>query len=283
MNGSQRPIFGYEADRGEFLYHYTTRTAGLGSILPSGQLRLGLFTATNDPREAKDWWFSLTCPTDAPSSDETMRIFTEATRLAKATSKVLCLTMDDHSRLPPDEVLGRGYAHSRMWAQYAGGHSGMCLILDWKGLDQRLSKFLTGKGDLFHDAVRYGDSRARDVDAFNLDYDNIRQDGLESAVERQVRIHHSTLFFSKGLEWSSEFEYRWVLRNPTPAPEFVPIHGVLRGVVVGEDFPQSDNDALAYQCERLGVQAAGRITWRNGFPTVLPGPWSEQGERAQAD
>jgi hypothetical protein len=89
-------------------------------------------------------------------------------------------------------------------------------------------------------------------------------------VRRHVQEHYGTLFFSKGLEWSSEAEYRWVLRNPTPAPEFVSIEGVLRGVVAGDSLPQSGIDPLVYLCERLGVEHWGRLHWRNGFPQVLP-------------
>ncbi len=32
-----------------YLYHYTSRQAALGSILPQGQLRLGSLSWTNDP------------------------------------------------------------------------------------------------------------------------------------------------------------------------------------------------------------------------------------------
>jgi len=40
------------------LYHYTSATAAVESILPTGQLRLGLFEFTNDPRESKRWYLS---------------------------------------------------------------------------------------------------------------------------------------------------------------------------------------------------------------------------------
>src|SRR6266516_5387666 len=44
-------------DPNRYLYHYTTRQAALGSILPTGELRVGLFRYMNDPRESKDWLF----------------------------------------------------------------------------------------------------------------------------------------------------------------------------------------------------------------------------------
>jgi len=261
-------MFGSEAPPGEFLYHYTTAEAALGSIFPTGQMRLGLIAATNDPREAKEWLFSLVSPTDSPSSEEFFEIVKGATLHAKKSAKVLCLTMDV-ARPIPREVFGRGWAHSRMWAQYGGGHSGVCLIFDWRLLEERISETLTDKGDLWHGPVAYAHSPNEEVDAFQLNYDTIRSEGLEATVRRHVQEYYTTLFFSKGLEWSSEAEYRWVLRNPTPAPEFVSIECVLRGVVAGADFPQSGVDALEYQCKRLGLEY-GRLHWRNGFPQVLP-------------
>src|ERR1051325_6020504 len=40
---------------GDRLYHYTPREAGLGFVLPTGRIRLGLMRYLNDPREAKRW------------------------------------------------------------------------------------------------------------------------------------------------------------------------------------------------------------------------------------
>jgi hypothetical protein len=137
-------MFDHEAPPDEFLYHYTTSEAALGSILPTGQIRLGLIAATNDPREAKEWFFSLRSPTDSPSLDEFFEIVKGATLHANESAKVLCLTMDA-MRPAPREIFGRGWAHSRMWAQYGGGHSGVCLIFDWRLLEKRLSETLTGK------------------------------------------------------------------------------------------------------------------------------------------
>lgn len=267
-------MWGYEAEPGQFLYHYTTRQAALGSILPTGQIRFGLFAATNDPREAKDWLFALRVQGSPLAGDEFLQIAKDATRLAKETCKVLCLTMDDHSpREPHVPVFGRGFAHSRMWAQYAGGHGGVCLIFDWSRLNAAIEQTLGERGEVYSGAVQYTDYQPRDVDAFMLEHSEVKRDGLESVIDRQVQRHYDALFLSKTLEWSSEFEYRWILRNPIPSPEFVPIQGALRGICLGEDFPTSEHDALVYQCERLGVETTATLVWRNGLPGALPGPW----------
>jgi hypothetical protein len=120
-------LFGDVGDPDCYPYHYTTLEASLGSILPTASLRLGLFLDTNDPRESKDWRFKHVL--DGREDAEPLDLKTlndEVARLAQRTCKVLCLTRDDPEGCStPPETFGRGFAHSRMWAQYAGSHSGV--------------------------------------------------------------------------------------------------------------------------------------------------------------
>src|SRR2546423_10786553 len=125
-------MFTTSIDPERYLYHYTRHDTALEYILPSLKLKLGIFANVNDPRESKAWFFTLICPTESPNNDEFFKLQEDATRIVKGTCKVLCLTRDNPiiSRDMPHDVFGRGYAHSRMWAQYAGNHKGVCLILD---------------------------------------------------------------------------------------------------------------------------------------------------------
>jgi hypothetical protein len=74
----------------KYLYHYTTRQAALGAILPKAELRIGLFRYMNDPRESKTWFFALEGDTTASLRE----LNDEANRIAKATSKLIALTRD---------------------------------------------------------------------------------------------------------------------------------------------------------------------------------------------
>jgi hypothetical protein len=263
-------LFG-DVDPNRFLYHYTTSERALDLILPQQRLRFNLLQATNDPREAKDWFFNVRQRSD-PVGDEFLSIVSEATRLAKATTRVLCLTRDDpvSSSTPPTNVFGRGFAHSRMWAQYGGNHSGVCLIFEKAALAQAIVEEVAPYGRLHSGRVRYLDWSGGEVDAFLLDYDEIRERGLDAVVQRQVEQHHRVFFFQKNSDWANEWEYRWILVSPVEDEVFVSINASLRGVCIGPDFSVEDLDRMREACQPLSVEAIARCVWRNGWPVIVP-------------
>lgn len=265
------PLFGDVEDPERYLYHYTTREAALGSILPTQSLRFGLLQDTNDPRESKEWRFGqvLDGPEDADRPDP--KAFSdEVARLAKGTCKVLCLTRDDPvgCRTPP-EIFGRGFAHSRMWAQYAGGHSGVCLILDRERLASDIEGTLAGKGELWEGPVQYADEAPDEINAFTIHQKRIDELGFEGAVSQHIRDHRQPLFFRKNRDWADEWEYRWMLHSPPPAPEFVPIRGSLRGILLGHGFPLDRRPSVDYLVNTLfGGLPVAPLFWFNGSPLV---------------
>lgn len=269
------PLFGGVVEPDRYVYHYTTREAALGSILPQRQLRLGLLTWTNDPRESQQWLVSLSSAGDHSVADEEFRtIVREADQLIKATTKVACLTRDDPDGMtqPPNEPFARGWAHSRMWAQYAGGHSGVCLIFDRARLAEAMGA-LRKHGSLWHGPVLYANRPHLELDAGSLSYDAIAKRGLPAVIEDHVEQHRAGLFFVKSQDWASEWEYRWVLRSPDPRPAFVSIAGALAGIVVGQSFPPTDVNLLRRYAEDFEIaDALGSCHWHNGYPMVLPSP-----------
>jgi hypothetical protein len=285
------PLFSDLAEPERYLYHYTTREAAIGSILRASQIRFNLFRQTNDPREAKDWWFTYTSSEEFPGDAESAtKLFVEATRLAKATTKVLCLTRDNPEAVgrTGEDEFGRGYAHPRMWAQYAGGHTGVCLMFNRAQLAEDIEHHLRPKGDLYGDAVIYADTAPDDFEAFHLDYDKVLKVSLEAVIAEHVAKHYRALFFRKNLDWATELEYRWILRSPEPVAEFVPIRESLRAVVIGHDFPGDDLDALKYLAQGFGAVEVAQCRWRNGRPSILPptadpGTVALDGIRYQAD
>jgi hypothetical protein len=263
----------------ERLYHYTTRETALNAILPTGQIRLGLMRHLNDPRESKMWRVSTINDTGAedsefdgyPKSVEDLEAFHRRfSDVAKSTTKILALAQDAPADDPHD-IFAHGYAHPRMWTHYAGGHTGVCLVFDRASLERAIETTLGGKGDLFHDSVYYADEASDEINAFTIRYSRIVELGFDGAVAEHVRAHHQALFFRKNTDWASEWEYRWVLRSPEPAPEFVPIVGSLRQVIRGDAFPDGDLDAYFHQLERYPNVATGLLRWLNGGPILVAG------------
>jgi hypothetical protein len=266
--------FDWEVDPDRYLYHYTTREAALGSILPLGRLRLGLLRETNDPRESSDWQFTLySAPgTGVDIGDDANRIHNQMPSLIKSATKVLCLSRDDPDPVPPYEMFARGFSHSRMWAQYAGGHSGVCLVFDRQYLGRAIDDQLTDHGVIYQGAVTYADRRSDDLPAFGMHWEDVQELPSDELVTRHVALHHDALFFRKSLDWETEWEYRWILVNDVPAPAYFEFGDALCGIVVGASFPESADASLGYQAERLGGLGTRMCVWRNGRPSIVPIP-----------
>jgi hypothetical protein len=262
-------IFAGAVDPERYLYHYTTRPAALGSILPQAQLRLGPLTWTNDPRESQHGLVTL----GAGGGDgDVVELLREADRLIKGTAKVACFSSDDaDAAARPDDAFARGWAHSRMWAQYAAAHSGMCLVFDRAILGRALQALGRG-GDLWGGPIVYANRPYLPLDAATLSSEAIRDRGLGGVVEEHVRRHWHALFFVKNEDWATEREYRWVLRGGDSGPAFCSVSEALVGIVVGPAFPDGDARVLDEYAERFGVRdAVVRCVWRNGYPSVVQG------------
>jgi hypothetical protein len=124
-------------DPGSRLYHYTSREGAFEHILQTQTLRIAPFIHMNDPREAMDWKITMARFSGYPQS-QVDADGAEFNAALKRRSKVVCFSEDDlAAAAPPD--LARGWAHPRMWAQYAGNHTGACLIFDKEALAAGMS------------------------------------------------------------------------------------------------------------------------------------------------
>lgn len=121
----------------QYLYHYTSLETALVRIIPTGKLRAVSLSQVNDPREYSDWYLNAVVDLDMPGEDVSNEEFVALSKIVneevRKRLKVLCFAADKPSAAamePPDYEFGRGYAHSRMWDQYADRHRGVCLIFD---------------------------------------------------------------------------------------------------------------------------------------------------------
>jgi hypothetical protein len=159
-----------------------------------------------------------------------------------------------------------------MWAQYGGGHRGVCLILDRSALNAAIEEELALQGKLYSGTVEYRNYHPDDFRAFNLAYEDVRSGTLEAVLQAQVDTFHRTFFFTKAEDWSSEFEWRWVLCGSTEGPVYVPLGTSLKAIVLGVDFPREYDPAVVPFGKQFQVPI-GRMFWRNGTPSVVPGAY----------
>lgn len=127
-----------EGENSTKLFHYTSREAALEHILPTGRLRFGRLPRTNDPRE-----FAAVLPgiagfvgdDDELTTRSPFELIEDANELLRGSVHVLCFTEDRPSGVSYGRY-GNGPCRARMWAQYAGNHTGVCLVFDGDRLDR---------------------------------------------------------------------------------------------------------------------------------------------------
>ena len=127
----------------QYLYHYTRASTVVEHILPKMRLRFSSFLKTNDPRENKEVHFGIVLPHDHVDAFDHKWFQELITRNLKTRVRLLCFTADPPSiHQYSDDLYRRGFCHSRMWAQYADRHTGMCLIFDEAILQEEIQRSL---------------------------------------------------------------------------------------------------------------------------------------------
>jgi len=266
----------FHNDPGAYVAHYTRTEIALDLILKNNSLRLGPFSATNDPRETKTWGFAIGASRERPSADVEALANRNADfdRILKHGCKILCVS-EDAANTWKQNVAGRCFGKVRMWAQYTDNHTGVCLIFDKEALDQTLKSTLRSRGMLMSGPVKYRDfwddigstDWIAHMDAFMLSANDIASRGLENVLRSARNKHIQTFFFQKSKDWESETEYRWILLGEMDEPEFVPLDDSLRAILLGIDFPQHRLAEVHSYCRQYQAHLS-RIVWINGMPGV---------------
>lgn len=91
---------------------------------------------------------------------------------------------------------------------------------------------------------------------------------LPAYIESMVNNSPQDLFFTKDWDWSSETEYRFVLRGATQEEESIDIREALEAVIVGPRLHPSYRPGLYKLCQELEIEAL-QIQWQMGPPTVV--------------
>lgn len=255
------------------LCHYTTRYGALAHIVPTQRLRLSPFAQMADPVEAKDAFAPFSYQDPPPPNAEVNALQAGVNRILKHETKLLSFTLDgvgvDDLRAPPSHF-HRGYARPRMWEHYAERHSGVCLLYD-EHLVERVVDNLQPRGSVLDGRVRYSATPYTGLHESPIDYGRVQRgeetlDDLLAEVGERVP---KELFFTKFDDWATEHEYRIVLHSLTSDYEFVDVSGLLKGVVVGHLFPDSELHPLIPLCAEQGAILA-RVDWEQGHPQFIP-------------
>lgn len=263
------------------LFHYTKMETALEKILPNKSLKISPIGFTNDPRETKSW----SIPKLQPSNDhqksqfELIRYVLDEVvpKVMKEEWKVLCFASEGYVPVHVDDALEKfqyksfnhGYAHPRMWAQYASNHRGVCLWFDGEKISENIKRELGNESKIYHGIMQYDVPHGALVISplSRTIYDDVTELGVEDAARKYVFENYEYFFLRKHPDWQTEAEYRWLVHSKKREGEFVSISGALKGVLVGGDFPDVYIPSLLELCKGLSIPI-GKINWQNGMPVA---------------
>jgi hypothetical protein len=255
------------------LCHYTTAEAAFQHILPSGKLRMSPYSRMRDPLENRSLTFGAAgWGNDAAGQHELMDDIIDRIHFIRDQTRLLSFTIDAATRYAErDFPFMLAWARARMWEQYAGNLAGVCIAFDRDGATNHILGHLKHLGSVCSAEVMYTPRGFRDTDASTLLLDQFREGDISDRVGAFVVEHEHDLFFTKTLDWESEHEFRITLIADVGADDeyvYVPFGDAksVRGVILGEQFPEWQVPAAADVCEQVGVDLLQRSGWR-----VCPG------------
>lgn len=103
---------------------------------------------------------------------------------------------------------------------------------------------------------------------------------LPAFIEAMVEKNPRDLFFRKDWDWSSETEYRFLLRGETKEEEFIDVREALEAAIAGPRFHRVYRPSLYKLCEELEIEPL-LIQWEMGPPIVVRMP--DPGRRPLTD
>ncbi len=252
----------------QYLYHYTRCPE---VILKGRTLRFGMYTRTNDPKESKVWKFDLGTNQHADLGKydmDAMGAWLSAE--LKANARVACFAMDT----PPlsgnhlSDIFHRGFCKPRMWAQYAGCHTGSCLVFDYQKLQELIAAQFPSPFLVIGGPVEYVNRdvipRLEDT-AYTINIDYLGRMGRAEYVKWHLSAYFKRLFFEKMTDWRDEREFRWVIFGGQNNDQYLKFEDALVGIVLGEDTDQSAINEIMTMTSDMRLRYIG-LKWKNCSP-----------------
>jgi hypothetical protein len=215
----------------DFLYHFTTIDKAVRFILPDFSLRMNQLSNTNDPKEnlIHKIEFQNYLNQDDASEFPLAQLYSSETKILSFST--------DYFR---EEKRIYGYQLQRMWAQYGGNNSGVCLVIDYRAFKEENRLFFESNR-IKSGYIRYADNLKQRMPSQELIrlgdkvvihdtdfkfWDNFKNDF--TTVEKW--------FFTKNKDWEGESEYRLLKFKDNSEEDFLSIKNSLSSIYLGLQF-----------------------------------------------
>lgn len=255
-------------DPNRYLYHYTSAETALDFILKDRRLRLGRYTATDDPTESKAWKFGKVASNQAVLDEYRDDLSPWLSNEIQAKTRLVCFCMDSPELTGEhvSDIAKRGFCKPRMWTQYARSHTGLCLVFDWQKLHAVFHEQFAGRD--ISGPVGYIDRgilRRMDEQEHVINLDHLKKFGREAYARDHRFTHHKRLFFEKMTDWRDESEFRCVVFDGGEAELYLPLEGTLAGIMFGERTPVAQIKTVLATTKGWGLEYGG-LEWKNSSP-----------------
>ncbi|WP_027728637.1 DUF2971 domain-containing protein [Treponema sp. C6A8] len=258
----------YSDDTQELLFHYTSFKSA-SQIIESNQLKLSSLPNTNDPLEfVSPEIFSFTIWADM-DEQKILYDLTESKNRRNDYVRFLCfcrnLTWNEMPTVQQiaDNFLFKGWARTRMWAQYADNHTGVCLVFDKKEFKKCFDNLKSNNITIINDRkIEYTNCLTNyqvlmtDIHHYN---DNFKDFFLD-----KKRLE---CLFLKCEDFKDEMEYRFCLvnRNLKNSEEqmFVNYGKSLKAIIYGQRFDKKQRIPVPKSVDEY------KIRWFFGMPKLF--------------
>lgn len=261
---------GFFNDR--YIYHYTCAETALTHILPDKRLRMSKYPDVNDPRESKEWAFSILCPSGSLAPGEALKLSADLSVKMKGYLRMLCFSTDGSPLVADstDLASSSGWNHPSMWYHYAGKYKGIVLVFDRRKLLANAKAAMGSRLGLFFGHVMYLEARSTGANiGFMLEYNPSSGTTVEKMAQQHLNQRVVPICFVKHEGWSVEQECRLIALGTSDEYEYVPIDGAIAEVIVGSDADTATYDSCKKAAAELGV-GVSVATWRNGLGIRVP-------------
>lgn len=257
----------------KYVYHYTSIEVAYNYILKDQTIKLGRYSLTNDPKEYRDWDFSIGTNRGKDLGTyhmgELSRWLSDA---LKQTTKLVCFATDTgplNGDITHQDLYRRGFSKPRMWAQYGDRHRGVCLVFDKAALHKEILAQVPLGADVRSGKVNYVDAPLLRTfgapDPYQINVDVLDDVGRTAYVALHLKTYGTHLFFEKSSDWRDECEYRWVVGTDDDDDLFVRFGDSLVGIMFGDDTPEKVVQDIMGITANRDLSFMG-MKWRNSSP-----------------
>lgn len=227
----------------DLLFHYTNADTAFSKILYKKQIRFSPFRKMNDPVEFM--LPPLNAASDVGVSWTAVNKILDDADLARHRRInnvfVACFSIGFFE--PGQDLYDcfhyKGWARSRMWAQYAKSHTGVCMIFDKNKLSESINTKVYAINNLTFEEgeILY----SNDIKGFkkemmpDITSDTVHRDYSDFYISGKERF-----LFQKIEDYKNEQEYRFILIDKEAPPRedfyYVDCNDAIVGLIMGCDF-----------------------------------------------